>query len=148
MYLINKNSDYAIRAVLEISKNKGKRISSKKISENQKIPLILIRRILGKLTDNDIIDSREGKYGGFKIIKKPDHLNLKSIIEIMQGKIVLNECKYRKKNCPRRSNCVVRRRMKKIEKKLINEFENITFDMLIKDTIRQENQQDLNKYNY
>jgi Rrf2 family protein len=131
MQLINKESDYAIRALIYLAKNKDKKSSSKEIATNKKIPLPYVRRILSVLSEKKIVTSKEGKQGGFQLLKNPKKLSLKKIIEIFQGKIQLSECLYKGHYCQNRKTCVVRKSVKKIENKMKDEFQKVTLDKLL-----------------
>ena len=131
MQLINKESDYAIRALIYLAKNQDKKSSSKEIAEKKKIPLPYVRRILSVLVEKKLIKSQEGKQGGFQLFKKPGEISLKSIIEIFQGKIQLSGCLYKGHYCQNRKTCVVRKSLKKIEKKMKDEFQEVTLDKLL-----------------
>ena len=133
MQLINKNSDYAIRSILEIAVAGNELRTSKEISKKKSIPLQYVRRILGELGKAGLVESVEGKYGGFKLINNPKKITLKDIIELFQGEIKINKCMFRQELCPNRAKCVVRSRVKKIEKKLVEEFEKVTIKDLIDD---------------
>lgn len=133
MNIINKNTDYALRALLEISKSPSTFITSRKISEIQGIPLQYIRNILQVLVREGIIESKEGATGGVRLRISPEKIRLIDIIIIFQGEIKVSECMFRKKICQRQSICELRKRLLKVEQKLINEFEDITLKSLLND---------------
>lgn len=133
MQLINKKTDYAIRAMIYLELNKGRFISANEISKNDKIPYQFLRRILQELTGKGFIVSREGISGGVMINKKPGDIYLTDLIGLFQGDIELANCMFRSSLCEKRSECVLRERIKKVERKVINEFENITIEDLVKD---------------
>ena len=85
MNIINKNTDYALRALLEISKSPSTFITSRKISEIQGIPLQYIRNILQVLVREGIIESKEGATGGGRDRKSPPKKKIKDIINYFQG---------------------------------------------------------------
>lgn len=132
MRLITKNTDYAIRALITLAKNKNEFVSSSVIAKKENIPLAYLRRILQTLINEGIIISKEGVDGGVKLVKGAKDLVASDIIRIFQGEIELSECLFRKKICPQRSGCALRIRIKKIEDKLKREFESISIAGLLK----------------
>ena len=130
MKLFNKNTDYAARALMYLSKEKNRFVSSTEISNAVKIPLFYIRRILPELTKNGILISREGLAGGVKLKKKPEVIRILDLIKIFQGDIKISECIFRKKICANRSKCVLRYELKKIENLVEQKFRNITIKKL------------------
>ncbi|MBI5573863.1 MAG: Rrf2 family transcriptional regulator [Elusimicrobia bacterium] len=130
MKLFNKNTDYAARALMYLSKEKNRFISSTEISNAVMIPLFYVRRILQKLAKNGIVISREGIAGGVKLKKKPEVIRILDLIKIFQGDIKISECMFRKKICANRSKCVLRTEIKKIEKMVEHKFSNMTIKKL------------------
>jgi len=133
MKLLTKKTDYAIRAIMHLAFNTDKFVSSKKISESELIPLQFLRGILQTLTKENIIESQEGISGGVKLKKDPHKLKLTKVIEIFQGKVKLSECILRKKVCPNRAKCVLRKLIVNIENKVVKELKVVTIGSLIDD---------------
>ena len=133
MKLVTKESDYAIRAVLFLAQNKERYVSSKEISEKDKIPLRFLRKILLKLKENSIIETKEGVAGGIKLKKNADKLSLNNLINLFQGDIKFTECLFRGNVCHNRPSCSLRKRIVSIEKKVEKEFKKITVKTLLKD---------------
>lgn len=131
MKIITKDSDYAVRAIIYLEKNKGRFVPSSEISKQENIPLIFLRRILQKLIKANIAQSKEGVKGGVKLIVSPNKINVAVIISIMQGQIQLIECMFRDQVCENRAKCVFRKKVLGIQKKVIGEFENLTIKDLI-----------------
>jgi Rrf2 family transcriptional regulator, cysteine metabolism repressor len=134
MKLLTKNTDYAVRALLELSRSKDDFLSSKEISFKQKIPYQFLRRILNKLIENKLAVSKEGGHGGFKIAAVPDSISVYDIIMIFQGDVMVSECMFRKKICHNRSKCALRKELLRIENILNGEFKNLTIEKLLEST--------------
>ncbi|KQC14578.1 MAG: Rrf2 family transcriptional regulator [Desulfuromonas sp. SDB] len=131
MKLLTKNTDYAIRALLRLARGEDEYISARQISELEKIPYQYLRLIMQELIKNNLIESKEGKAGGFKITKPPDEIFIIDIIRIFQGNLQLSDCMFRKKVCPNRSNCVLRSELLRVEKLVENEFSSISLQSLL-----------------
>lgn len=132
MRLITKNTDYAIRALLSLAKNKDKLISSSLIARQERIPLAFLRGILQRLIKRGIIVSKEGVSGGVRLAKKPSHIRVSDLIRMFQGDIELTQCLFRKRICSNRPECILRKNIKVIEVKLIREFDKISIASLLK----------------
>jgi len=132
MKLITKETDYALRALLNLAREDGY-LSSREIAGREGIPLHFLRRILQSLIKAGVIESREGVSGGVKLKARPEKIHLTDIIEIFQGRIQLSECVFRKKICTNHATCVIRKRIEKIESLVANEFGNTTIADLIQD---------------
>lgn len=133
MKVLTKNTDYAIRSLIYCAKDPDRFISSREISQQEKIPLAYARRIFQVLKGKNILMSQEGVKGGVRLALHPDKIRVGQIIRIFQNDITLSQCLFRKKICPNRPTCVLRVRIKQIEKKVSDEFEKITIQDLLND---------------
>jgi len=131
--LITRNTDYAIRALIELAGSKDGFLSARQIAKSQRVPYQFLRRILQGLIKNKLTVSRGGRGGGFRIGRNPDLITAVEIMEIFQGDIQLSDCMFRNKPCFNRGRCVLRRRIVKIDKLVKKEFEDITIGGLLKD---------------
>ncbi|MCM8819173.1 MAG: Rrf2 family transcriptional regulator [Candidatus Omnitrophica bacterium] len=131
MKLLKRHTDYAIRALLVLMRNKGKKIFSVAyLAEKTKIPYQFLRVILQRLHKNRLLKAYKGKSGGFSLAKSQDNISLLSIIRIFQGEFRLNECLFRKIVCPNINKCILRKRLKKIENYVLEELEKIKLSEL------------------
>ncbi len=133
MRLITKETDYAIRAVMNMGKRHGSLVSSATISDEEQIPLQFLRRILQGLIGARIVTSREGMAGGVRLRSKPERIRVLDIMRAFQGPVELSGCMFRKRICANRSTCVLRRRIKDIEKALAAQFAGISIADLLSD---------------
>ncbi|MFA5008063.1 MAG: Rrf2 family transcriptional regulator [Candidatus Omnitrophota bacterium] len=125
MKLITRDTDYALRAVCFIAKKKNKKICASELVEELKIPRPFLRKILQVLNREGILISYKGIGGGFILAKQPKDIYLTDLMEIFQGRLNLNECTLRKMKCPNVSVCPLRKKIKNIEKYVINELSEI-----------------------
>lgn len=133
MKILNKNTDYAVRALLVMAMRGDDYISARDIAKAQKIPYQFLRRILQTLIKEKMAEAKEGGKGGVRLLADPKKITLIDIIEIFQGDVQISECMFRKKICHNRSQCVLRHRITKIEEKVVGEFRGITLQSLVDD---------------
>jgi Rrf2 family protein len=131
MKVLTKNTDYAVRALLELAFAQGDLVSAKEISDKQKIPYEFLRKILSRLIKEKIVISKEGGSGGFQLRLKPSQIKLSNLIQIFQGEVQISECLFRDKICPNRKNCVLRQNILQVERKVVEEFNAITIESLM-----------------
>ncbi|MGR3309273.1 MAG: RrF2 family transcriptional regulator [Candidatus Brocadiales bacterium] len=132
MKLLTKNSDYAIRALIVLARNKTTFLSARKIAKQQDIPYQFLRSILQELIRNNLVVSREGGSGGFRINANPEDISIVDVIKIFRGNLQLTECMFRKKICTSYSSCVLRKEIKRVKKLVEKEFSEITLARLLK----------------
>lgn len=133
MKLLTKNTDYAIRALMGLSRKPEDFVSSKEMSQEQKIPYEYLRKIFQQLFKQGLVDSKNGGRGGFRINKDPREIRIVDVINIFQGDLQLTECMFRKKLCHNRAQCVLRQNIKRIEKMVAQEFSQLTIQGLLDD---------------
>ncbi|NTW82842.1 MAG: Rrf2 family transcriptional regulator [Chlorobiaceae bacterium] len=132
MKVLTKKTDYAIRALLALAAGKDSYVSAKTISAEQDIPYQFLRGLLQEMIGMELIISKEGVQGGFKLHKDADKIQVKHLIEGFQGKVQVSECMFRKQLCKNRATCVLRHEIMRIEQVVSNEFEKITIGTLFR----------------
>jgi Rrf2 family protein len=132
MKLLSRNADYAVRAVCYIAKKKPEIISVTELVEKLKIPRSFLRKILQALNNNGILNSYKGMGGGFRLARKPDDIYLTDIMETFQGPFKLNECFFKKKVCPDRSSCCLKKKIDSIEEMVYKELRSITLGSMLR----------------
>jgi len=134
MRIFRKETDYAVRTLVYLALQDGsKYVSVTMLSQALGLPMNFLRRICSTLIKAKILDTREGKNGGVRLVKSPAKITVLQLIELFDGKTELSDCTFRKKLCPNRTTCVLRRRILGIEKIIANEFAAITLQNLIDD---------------
>lgn len=133
MKVLNKHTDYALRALIALGMRPEERLSAKAISDSQSIPYQFLRRIMQELIKSGIVSSKEGARGGMALEKDPDEIRVKDVIEIFQGGVRVSECMFRKQICSNRANCVLRHEILRIERMVSDEFSKVTVGKLIRD---------------
>ncbi len=133
MKLINRDTDYAIKALMHIAKQNSERIPVSELAKILEIPNPFLRKILQILNKRGVLNSYKGKGGGFLLASSPDKIFLKDLINIFQGPVKLNECIFKKSICPDIKSCALRTRIDALEKHVISELESITLASLLED---------------
>jgi len=91
MLTITKQSDYAI---LFLSNLVGKKeyIPLSELIEKTKLPQRFLARIAAELVKNKIVESREGKIGGYKIVTDLKKISLYNFLNIFEKDISFCKC--------------------------------------------------------
>ncbi|HIE35638.1 MAG TPA: Rrf2 family transcriptional regulator [Candidatus Omnitrophica bacterium] len=132
MKLIKRDTDYAIRAIMSIVESNKKLVSVSDLNKITKIPKAFLRKIMQILQKEGILKSYKGKGGGFKLAVSANKIFLTDIIKIFQGNLKLNECIFKRKICPNKKICSLRKTIERIEKFVISELNSITIEDLLK----------------
>ena len=131
--MISREADYAIRVILFLSKrtSQKERVSTVVLSTEMDIPYPFLRRIVQKLVDAEMINSRKGKNGGLTLACASSDLSLYDVISAIHHKgICLNKCIEEKDSCERSGLCTVYKALINTQSSLDKSLKEVTFDKL------------------
>jgi len=131
--LITRNTDYAVRALCCITEQKKGLISVDEIVQYLEMPRPFLRKILQILNKEGLLNSCKGKGGGFTLALPPEKISLIDLMKIFQGPIKLNECKFKKSDCPYIETCLLKEKIDEIEEGVILKLKDITIASIIKE---------------
>lgn len=131
MKLITRNTDYAMRALCYIANQKKDAVTVTEMVENLAIPRPFLRKILQTLSSDGLLNSIRGVAGGFSLARPAEKIFLIDLIRIFQNAVRLNECIFKKKPCPNRSACMLKREIDSIEQDALDRLGRITIRSLI-----------------
>ena len=132
MKLLTRDTDYAVRAICAIAARQGKIVTADELVDELNIPRPFLRKILQSLSKRGVIRSCRGFGGGFTLVSNLDRLTLADIIEAFQGPLSINECALKKKACPNRIGCPLKKRIDAIEGRVVRELRSIAIGSLLK----------------
>ena len=133
MKLLTRETDYAVRILACLAgKGSGQSCPVSLLQRESGIPRPFLRRITLALCRAGILISSRGKNGGVKLAVPASEINLSGLIGVFQGEISLGNCLFRKKICPGRKTCVLRKKLHSIEATLRRELSGITLASLLK----------------
>jgi Rrf2 family protein len=106
---ITRQADYAIRAVLYISKlGVSQRAATSQIAKEQHIPPSFLAKIISQLSIAGLLQTSRGARGGVMLAKNPDEITLLEVVEAIDGPIALNECVNDQSTCSFGDECPLR----------------------------------------
>ena len=119
MEIIRRKTDYALRSLLYMADSpQGQVFTINTIAKKQKVPAAFLRKIFQGLASKKIISSQTGPGGGFSLLKSPQRISLKEVLEAVQGDISLSNCLFESRICSRAEECVVRDGLSIVQNKL------------------------------
>lgn len=129
---------YAIKALVYIAQNSKnvESIRTIEIATNANIPKKFLEQILLELKNNRIVSSRQGRNGGYYLLKKPKDISLATIYRLYEGPIALVSCASEVfyepcDDCLDEESCKLKFALKDIRKKTLVNFERITIATLM-----------------
>ncbi|MBT4286302.1 MAG: Rrf2 family transcriptional regulator [Deltaproteobacteria bacterium] len=119
---ITKETDYAIICVLYLAVRRFDYVTVAEIADSYNIPKAFLSKIFQKLSKANLIFSRQGKKGGFKLTGQPIDITLMDIYNAIHGCLAINICVNQKGACERMTFCGI--------KPIWNEINQIIIDRL------------------
>ena len=103
---LTMRADYAIRAMLALTKA-GAKMSSRKIAEEMKIPPRFLPQIMGDLSRAGLVEAHPGRAGGYVLARNPSGVTLLQVIEAIEGDPHRQICVMRGTPCAQDGECGV-----------------------------------------
>lgn len=125
---ITLESDYALR-ILGALAAEEERVDAKTLSDKISVSQKFTLKILHKLVQNDLVRSYKGVRGGYKLNVRPDDITLKSVIELIDGPIVISRCLESSEGCsmnPDKTACIYHHIFESISLDVARKLQNIT----------------------
>lgn len=104
MLKISKQSDYGL-VLLSYLKDKKEYTSLSEVVKETNLPLRFLARIASILKKNGILESIEGKTGGYKITSKIKKLTVYDYLKIFEKNLFLTSCSKENYKCPYEEIC-------------------------------------------
>jgi len=84
---ITRETDHAVKCVQYLAKYPEQCLTVSTIAKKANIPRAFLAKIIQKLAKANVVKSVQGAQGGFMLAQKPSEINLKKIVETIQGSI-------------------------------------------------------------
>jgi len=132
MDILKRNTDYALRAMVNLARHKaGDLISVRQLTSDGAFPYQIGCKILQKLHKAGLVESYMGQKGGFRLSRESSEVTLAEIIEIFQGGIRLNRCMPGGEGCKLQPQCPVSVKLKSLQRYIDGYFGGITLEEIL-----------------
>jgi Rrf2 family protein len=124
---ITRQADYAVRAVLHLSRNVEQRVATNVIAEEQHIPPSFLAKIVSQLSIAGLLHTSRGARGGVTLAREPKDISLLEVVEAIDGPIQLNECVGENGTCSFDETCPLRPVWCEVHEHLIEKLRSTNF---------------------
>ena len=132
MDILRRNTDYALRAMVNLAGHYGEDpVSTRDISQSEDISYQLACKLMQKLNNAGLVKSSMGPNGGFVLSRTPRKVNLAEIIDAIQGPLSLSRCLLGENVCKKQNNCPITVKLTKLQKNIGDYLQSITLDELL-----------------
>ena len=107
--MLSNQSKYAIRGIIYLALNSSeeKKLGSKEVGEEIKVPIPFLAKIFQHLSKEKIINSSKGPNGGFFLSKEQLSGSLMSVISCLDGEENFNSCYLGLSKCSDSNPCSI-----------------------------------------
>ena len=131
MDIIRRNTDYALRAAVElVSSFGGESVATKQIAERCAVPYQLACKLLQRLHKADIVKSEMGPAGGFTLSREPSKITVRQVVEAVQGPVRLSRCLFSKSFCGMSRCCPINPELGRLQKNINTFLNSLTLKQL------------------
>lgn len=139
---ITQEADYALRIAYLLAKDNGV-LGAGVLAETAGVTERFTLKILRKLAQSGIVVSKKGAGGGYMLAVPPSELNMRRVVEVIDGPVEISRCLDSGYECTRmgdkRHLCAFHLIFSKINKSISEKMEVVTLDSLIDDNMNIEN---------
>lgn len=105
---INRGTDYAIRAMLHLTRHrKSGPILLADLAQAVDAPANYLSNVFQTLTRFNLVQSHRGARRGYSLARDPKDISLLDIVEALEGPLVLMCCMDDPDSCPLSEDCLV-----------------------------------------
>lgn len=131
---LTAKASYAVRALTGLAQVKSQDwVKSKDLAEEVDVSSDFLAQIVLDLKNAGLIRAQRGVGGGIKLAKDPKEINLKEIIEAVEGKIALKECFENEKACAHYASCPFVQTLKEGQNQMLTVYEKKTLAQIVKE---------------
>ncbi|MGZ9734187.1 RrF2 family transcriptional regulator [Flavobacterium sp. GNP002] len=136
--MLSQKTKYALKALLYLAEQDVDHISKTvEIAEAASIPKKFLEQILLDLKRGHFVGSKQGKFGGYYLLKSKNEITLADIHRLFDGAIALLPCASlnfyeRCSDCIDESECLLRHGLITIREETLKAMQGITIASLVK----------------
>lgn len=125
MLTISKKIEYSIIIIGYFAKKQGKTISLSKAAKTLVLPYRFMGQLMVALKDAGIVESKEGKNGGYFLTKDWDKKSVYDLMEALGENMGVVKCMVHRGKCMREEKCQIKKVWKKLEERLVSDLKEI-----------------------
>lgn len=131
MFQISRRADYAVRIMVELSLDPDRCLPARQIARRTQVPKAFLHKIAADLVKAGLVQTHAGPNGGLVLNRPIDQINLKHILEAVEGPICLNVCLVRPQECRRDVLCPAHDVWGRLQTLIVSQLEAATLAALV-----------------
>ncbi len=125
---LTRQSDYGVRAMLHLANLPyGEVVQTREIAAHEDIPGKYLPSIIRTLARAGLIRTMRGNQGGVMLSRPPEEINLREVIEAIEGQILLVQCLRSPGQCTHEDGCAFLPVCENLQNMMVGQLEGTTF---------------------
>ena len=137
-----KTTEYTFRIMSFLASDPDRLYTTTDIFNSLNIPFRYLRKQMTVLTKTGLVESVQGKYGGYRLKRKRSKITLLDIVEALGDGIYKNDCFFGYKKCALTEHCLMHTKWVPVKEMINDILKSTTLD-----DIGEENFEDIIKTN-
>jgi len=104
MFNLNRQTGYALM-ILDYLERQAGYIALSVLTKKLNLPPQFAAKTAGRLAKAGILESKEGKNGGYRLAQKANKIKLLTVLELFEGELRLVNCQKQSYPCPWHTHC-------------------------------------------
>lgn len=127
MIRITREADYGILLMTCLAQADGQPRSATALSQQRRLPLPMVSKILKTLARAGLLTSQRGAQGGYSLARPPTEISAADIIGALEGPLAITECSGESHDgCSRQDQCDVSSHWPRINQAIYTALQSIS----------------------
>lgn len=141
---LSKKGEYALRSLINlgIATEVGRSlVQVSELAENEQLPVKFLEQIFQALKEAGLVVSVRGKFGGYRLAKKPKEITIGQVVRLIDGPLApigcVSQSAYAKCTCPDEEHCGLRMLMLDVRNAIAGILDRYTLADVVEVTLRK-----------
>jgi Rrf2 family protein len=117
--IFSKTTAYGIRALAYLAHHPEGPCGLQQIVEQEKIPPLYLRKVLGELRRHRLLRSSRGIHGGYELARSPETITLWDVFRVLEPDPYLDGCILGQGQCHHESSCALHEDWQRVRRELL-----------------------------
>jgi Rrf2 family protein len=141
---LSKKGEYALRSLINLgiaAEVKRSLVQVSELAENEQLPVKFLEQILQVLRDAGIVESRRGKFGGYRLARPANKIFIGEIVRLIDGPLApigcVSQTAYEPCTCPDEAHCGLRMLMVDVRNAISDILDRYSLADVVEITLRK-----------
>ena len=124
---LTRATSYALRALVLLTQcGEDQKSDLGDLARRLGAPSAFLGKVLQGLAKAGIVQGHRGAHGGYRLAMSPEKIDVRSVVEAMEGSVRLAQCLEPKAKCSREKNCGANRFLQHLQNQINSTLESET----------------------